>query len=185
MRAFAALLLAGLSACAAPAGGDDPVPIAIDGQPAFPTAPAEGRVHVLVFTSLECPIANAYVPTLRQLAEQWQHAPVDLFLVVADPTASLAALQRHAADYQLPGRIVLDPGQRLVRTCSATMTPEAVVWTSTGVTYRGRIDDAWGARGNRRPAVVHDLREAVQRTLAGDRTFAAGPPPIGCHLPTP
>lgn len=177
------LLLAALTACASPRGDD--AGVAIDGSPATPTAPAAGRVSVLVFTSLECPIANAYAPTLRQLAAQWQDAPVDLFLVVADPEVSLAAVQRHAAAYQLPGRIVLDRDQRLVRTCNATMTPEAVVWTTSGATYRGRIDDAWVARGNRRPAVVHDLREAVQRTLGGDRTFAAGPPPIGCHLPTP
>lgn len=177
------MLLATLAACASPRG-DDAV-FAIDGQPAAPTAPAAGRVSVLVFTSLECPIANAYAPTLRQLAVHWQDAPVDLFLVVADPEVSLAEVQRHAAAYQLPGRIVLDRDLRLVRTCNATMTPEAVVWTTNGATYRGRIDDAFVARGNRRPAIVHDLREAVQRTLAGDHMFTAGPPPVGCHLPTP
>lgn len=185
MKRFALLLVAGLVACAASHSPDGDAPFALDGQPAAPTAPAAGRVHVLLFTSLECPIANAYAPTLRQLAEQWRNTPVDLFLVVADPKATPDAVRRHAADYQLPGRLVLDRGQQLAHAFGAQRTPEAVVLAAAGPTYRGRIDDAWAARGQRRPAVVHDLRDAVQRTLTGDRTFVAGPAAVGCWLPTP
>lgn len=177
------VLLAGLAACAWPRGDD--APFAVDGRPATPGTPAAGRVHVLVFTSLECPIANAYAPTLRQLAVQWREAPVDLFLVVADPKATPDEVRRHAADYQLPGRLVLDRSQQLARAVGARLTPEAVVLTADGPTYRGRIDDAWAARGQRRPAATHDLRLAVQRTLDGDRSFVAGPEAIGCFLPTP
>jgi len=176
------LLLAVLAACALPGG--DAAPFAVDGRQATPATPAAGRVHVLVFTSLECPIANAYAPTLRQLAAQWQDAPVDLFLVVADPKATPDQVRRHAADYQLPGRLVLDRDQRLAQAVGARLTPEAFVLTTAGPTYRGRIDDAWAARGQRRPAVTHDLREAVQRTLSGDRSFVAGPEAVGCFLPS-
>lgn len=186
MRTFLALLLgAGLGACTLATGADERAPLVLDGLPASPAAPATGRVHVLVFTSLECPIANAYAPTLRQLAAAWQQAPVDLFLVVADPAATAAAVQRHAADYQLPGRLVLDRHQLLAQSLGATMTPEAIVVTDAGIAYRGRIDDAFAARGLRRPATHHDLCLAVQRVLAGDRSFLQGPPAMGCHLPTP
>ena len=43
-------------------------------------------MRVLVFTSDECPIANAYAPTLGRLHEAWSEDPrVRLYLVHVDP----------------------------------------------------------------------------------------------------
>ena len=161
-------------------------PTDLDGAPANPLQVAPGEAHVLVFTSHECPIANAYAPTLQALAGHWQTLPVRLFLVHVDPDLSAAAARRHASDYALPGRILLDPGHSLARAVGATRTPEAVVLTPAGLVYRGRIDDQWQALGARAAAATHhDLGDAVTAALAGRPLAGPFPAAVGCLLPEP
>ena len=111
-------------------------------------------MHVLVFTSHECPIANAYAPTLQHLAASWRDAAVQLFVVHVDPDLTAAAAREHARAYALPGTIVLDPAHVLAAALGVTRTPEAVVLTAGGPAYRGRIDDQWRSLGTRAPAAT-------------------------------
>lgn len=177
-RCWLALLLAG---CAGPSG-----PTSLDGRSWAPLVIPPGAVHVLVFTSQECPIANSYAPTLRELAASWRGLPVLLFLVHVDPDLTVAAARQHAEQYQLPGTVLLDPEQKLAATLGITRTPEAVVCTSAGTVYRGRIDDQWRELGARAPeASRHDLADAVAKALAGDPIEPPWPPAVGCLLPEP
>lgn len=158
----------------------------LDGRLHAPAAVAAGQVHVLVFTSHECPIANAYAPTLQALAATWHAAPIRLFLVHVDPDLTPAAARRHAEDFALPGTILLDPRHDLARGFGVTRTPEAVVLTAAGVCYRGRIDDQWLALGRRAPEpTVHDLAAAVAAALTGRAPPASEVPAVGCLLPEP
>lgn len=177
------LLVALLAACAgAPANRVHD----LEGAPCDPRCVPAGSVHVLVFTSHECPIANAYAPTLRELAASWMDLPVHVFLVHVDPDLTAAAARGHARDYDLPGTILLDPYQDLARALDVRRTPEAVVLTAASAVYRGRIDDQWHALGARNPTVAHhDLRDAVAGAVRGERATAQGPPAVGCLLPEP
>ena len=158
----------------------------LDGAPHEPLAVGDGAVHVLVFTSHECPIANSYVPTLRELATSWNGTAVRLFVNHVDPDLTAEAARSHARDYGLPGTIVLDPHQHLAHAVGATKTPEAVVLTRSGMVYRGRIDDQWSALGSRAQAATsHDLRDAVEAALAGRPAAVASTPVVGCLLPEP
>ena len=156
----------------------------LDGKTHEPLAVGNGAVHVLLFTSHECPIANSYAPTLRELASSWNGAAVRLFVVHVDPDLTVEAARTHARDYELPGAILLDPHQQLARAVGATKTPEAVVLTGSSMVYRGRIDDQWSALGARAPtAGSHELRDAVAAALAGRAVAVASTPVVGCLLP--
>ncbi|MFK7740077.1 MAG: sulfatase-like hydrolase/transferase [Planctomycetota bacterium] len=159
----------------------------LDGRWHTPAQPVgEAAVHVLVFTSCDCPIANAYAPTLRQLAAQFASDPVELFLVHCDAEQPLAALRQHAADYELPGTILTDPPQALASSLGVRRTPEAVVLDRSGLRYRGRIDNQWLALGSRAPkASEHDLAAAIDATLRGKPVAQPFPDAVGCMLPTP
>jgi hypothetical protein len=158
----------------------------VDGREVAPLAVANGDVHVVVFTSHECPIANAYAPTLQQLAATWQSRTVRLFVVHVDPDLDAAAAREHAAAFGLPGTVVLDPHHTLARALGATHTPEAAVLTTCGLAYRGRIDDQWAALGARAPAASrHDLRDAVAAVLAGQAVATPRTAAVGCLLPEP
>lgn len=184
LRASKLLALALFAGCGAP----PPSVRLLDlrGDPHEPMAVAPGSVHVLVFSSPECPIANAYAPTLQQLAAAWAGQPVKLFLVHPDPDVDATAAARHAVDYALPGTVLLDPNQQLARAVGVTRTPEAAVLGESGLLYRGRIDDQWRALGVRAAsATEHDLATAVKRALAGGATPAPWPAAVGCLLPEP
>lgn len=181
-------VLALVAAVAACGGGSVPrIELeGLDGALAAAIPVQRGRVHAIVFTSHECPIANAYAPTLRELAQGWAGEPVRLFLVHVGPELTRERARVHARDYDLPGTILLDPAQRLARALGATRTPEAVVITAEGPVYRGRIDDRWQALGTRAPAATtQDLRLAVAAALRGEVVPPPHPPAVGCAMPEP
>lgn len=178
------LLAAGFASCGGDALGRGPTLVDLQGAVHAPLQRGRGAVHVVLFVSQECPIANSYAPTLRTLAGRWQGQPVRLFVVHVDPDLTAAAAQRHALDYELPGTVLLDPKHELATALAATRTPEAFVVTDAGVVYRGRIDDQWAALGSRAVEPrVHDLRDAVDAVLAGKPVAVAETTAIGCLLP--
>ena len=180
--ALAAALLS-LAACA-PQPALVEVP-GLTGEVLVPQRVEAGAVHVVVFTSHECPIAKAYSPTLRRLAARWSGQPVRLFLAFAGDL-DREGVRQHAADYDLPGTIVGDPAHELAAALGATRTPEAVVLAHDGVAYRGRIDDQWKALGSRAPeAARRDLADAVEAALRGERAREPWPAAVGCLLPEP
>ena len=159
----------------------------LEGVRHVPLAVQNDAIHVLVFTSHECPIANGYAPTLARLASAWQQEPrVRLYLVHVDPDLTVEHARGHARDYQLPGTVLFDPYQELASACGATITPEAVVLTREGQLYRGRIDDQWRKLGSRAPtASQNDLEQAVALALAGKSVPGPHPKAVGCLLPEP
>lgn len=160
--------------------------LAADGGQLAPLAAAPHEVVVVVFTSHECPIANALAPTLASLAGTFRDQPVRWSIVHVDPDLTAAAAAQHARDYALPGRILLDPQHRLVQQLGARRTPEAFVIRAGTVHYRGAIDDQWAAIGARAQAPNHQyLRDAVQQALAGQPAVPAHTEPVGCLLPEP
>lgn len=190
MKARARIALAWLTAsllAACAAEGVGPSLQDLDGARHAPLDVQGDDVHVLVFTSHECPIANAYAPTLRALQAEWADQPrVRLFLLHVDPDLPAELARQHAQDYQLPGTVLLDPTQAAASACAATITPEAVVLTVEGQHYRGRIDDQWRKLGSRAPeASSRDLADAVQLALQGARTPPPHPKAVGCLLPEP
>lgn len=180
-RTLGAVLLLLGGACQVPCHVVD-----IDGRPVDAVSPMPGLVHVVVFTSHECPIANAYAPRLRELAATEMGRSVRWFFVHVDPDLTPAAARQHATDYGLPGTIVLDPTHRLARDLGVTRTPEAAVVTAEGVAYRGRIDDEWVALGQRSGTVTqHDLRDAIAAAIDGRIAARRFVPAVGCLLPEP
>ena len=78
-----------------------------DGQHIDLAAPADG-LTVLVFYSSECPISNAYSPTLGSLIADFPAKPVKWVGVCVDPDLSDADLKAHARDFNLKFPVVRD-----------------------------------------------------------------------------
>jgi hypothetical protein len=178
------------AACGRLAGCDaaaDPVVLVdLKGREHLPQVVPEGMVHVVVITSHECPIANAYVPTLQRLALAWSDEPVELFIVHVGTDSSEEVVRKHTEEYGMPGHVLRDPAHRLAAALGIGRTPEAVVLKPEGPVYRGRIDDQWRDLGARAPAASqHDLRDAVDQALSGKPVQRPFPPAVGCLLPEP
>ena len=155
-----------------------------DGQHIDLAAPADG-LTVLVFYSSECPISNAYSPTLGSLIAAFPAKPVKWVGVCVDPDLSDADLKAHARDFNLKFPVVRDCHGAFARKIGATMTPEAFVIDAQGhVRYHGRIDDQFAKRGvrNANPS-GNELKDAITALLKGDEVKAAHVAAVGCPIP--
>jgi hypothetical protein len=148
------------------------------------TAPA-GGVSVLVFYSTECPISNAYSPTLDELSARFRSKPVKWFGICIDPDLSDAEVRTHTRDFKLNFRVVRDRHGSFARKIGATMTPESFVVDAAGrIRYHGRIDDQFVARRlrNANPNGA-ELRDAIAAVLAGNEVAAPHVAAVGCPIP--
>lgn len=191
IRHGAALAILALSLGSAGAGGPPEAPlwwrrlsvVGLDGAPLLPAA----RRIVVVFISEECPVSNAYIPVLNQLASEFSRRGFAFVGAYVDTGSGLPALREHARSYAVSFATADDRGHRLVKAASATLTPEVVVFSEDGaVLYRGRIDDRVGDLGFARPAAVHnDLRDVLEAIAAGKAGPFPAKPGFGCFIPEP
>lgn len=154
----------------------------VEGTAIFHLTVSWEKPLVLVFMSVECPIANKYVPTLKRLAEEQKHARLVLVYPNTDETAN--AIEKHVRDYGLGMEVWRDTRHALVRMTGARVTPEAVVMVEGGkIIYRGRIDDRFEDWGKSRPAArKEDLREVLEMVGKGEKVEARQTEAVGCYI---
>ena len=141
---------------------------------------------MLVFLTVDCPIANQYAPELARLCRDYTTRGVLFYAVYVDPETSEAQAQQHARAFGLSCLVLCDPQHRLVQEAGATITPEAAVFTPDRKRrYRGRIDDRFPRLGQRRASITSpDLRNALDAVLAGKPVATPLTRAVGCLMPT-
>jgi thiol-disulfide isomerase/thioredoxin len=178
---FLGRVLAAESAPAAPRGVRT-----LDGREIELKAPGNGAT-VLVFYSSECPISNAYSPTLNQLVREFPAHALKFVGVCVDPDLSDAEVAAHARDFGLKFPLARDRHGSLAARLGAKVTPEAfVIDAGERVRYHGRIDDQFAARQRRNAhPMTHELRDAIAAVLAGQAVAADHVAAVGCPIPEP
>ena len=128
---------------------------------------AKEKATVVIFITTDCPIANSYAPEINRLHLAYSSRNVRFTLVHVDSDLADDAARKHATDYELKSALVIDREHQLVKATKAKVTPEAFVYDVEGkLRYRGRINNLYAARGQRRSQVtVHELR----RPRGGDQ----------------
>jgi peroxiredoxin len=157
-----------------------------DGRPVALGAP-KGGATALVFYSSECPISNAYSPTLNRLSEEFPPQKLNLVGVCTDPDLSATEVAAHAKDFALKFPVVHDKELTLAAQIGATITPEAFVIDDQGrIRYHGRIDDQFAARQKRNAnPLTRELHDAIAAVLAGRAVVPSVVPAVGCPIAKP
>lgn len=142
------------------------------------------RYRVITFVTTDCPIANAYQPTLRKLAEDFSDAKVDFFQVNPTRSATVEKAKLHASEFEIASPMILDPDQAIVGRLGAKVTPETFLISPAGdVIYRGRIDDLYVGFGKKRQKpTVHNLRDSIKSALASRPIATPATKPVGCII---
>ena len=184
--AMLAILASASGYSAAPPTGTPPAEFrSIDGK-LIPLAPEPGGATAVVFYSTECPISNAYSPTLAVLRESHPSPKFRMVGICVDADLPRADIAKHAKEFGLNFPIAVDRDGLLAAGLGVKVTPEAVVLDhDLRARYRGRIDDQYAARGKRnaQPQTA-ELREAVEAVLAGRDVAVARVDAVGCPVPT-
>jgi hypothetical protein len=157
----------------------------LDGVPIDPfQSPLGTRAVVLTFVSVDCPISNRYAPELRRLSDRFASQGVLFRLIYPNPAESTDTIRRHLKEYGYRGQALRDPRHELVKIVNATVTPEVVVYATSGqLVYRGRIDDRYVNPGlERAQPTRRDLEDALSALLAGKPVPQASVPAVGCFI---
>ena len=159
----------------------------VGGAPVQPLNQPEGSVVVIVFGSVDCPIANAEVPEIRRIHERAKAGGVSMFFVHPAVEQAVEKMAKHAQERKLKMPILHDKDRALVRLLGATTTPEAFVLRRDGekwvVVYRGLIDDLYADVGRRRRnATAYYVRDAIDAALAREPVETPVRTPIGCLI---
>jgi peroxiredoxin len=149
--------------------------------------PSDGRPAVIVFLGVDCPLANLYIPRLKELAGRYPAATVRFFAVDPNDYDAAPEIAAFARRHELPFPFLKDPDCRAADLVGVTRTPEAVVLDGARrVRYRGRIDDQYAVGGkNRKEPTRHDLAAALEEVLAGRPVTVPVTPPAGCLIDRP
>jgi hypothetical protein len=143
-----------------------------------------GADRGVVFVTIDCPVANSYVPEMNRLHDRFSPRGVRFYAVQADVTIAENEVARYARDYRYSFPLLLDPRQQLVDFTGASITPQVAVLAPGGrLAYLGRIDDRVADFGSERyQATVHDLADALEAVLAGKRVAHPTTHSIGCAI---
>jgi peroxiredoxin len=142
------------------------------------------KAVVLFFTTTDCPLSNGMVPEMNRIRSDYQSRGVAFYAVHADTTIADAEVEKHAREFHFTFPVLLDSKQLLVKWTGATTIPEAAVLSATGrLLYLGRIDNRVEDFEQRRPEPTEfDLRDAIDRTLAGKPPAHARTKAFGCAI---
>ncbi len=172
-------------------------------EPPFPTIPVqlpklsdldgiqhvvpspEAAATVIFFVTIDCPIANRYVPEMRRIAMEFGKREVAFLLAYVDPYLDREEVVEHRKDFDISIPGVYDDKHLIVKALGATITPQAAIIGSDGVLkYRGRIDDTYVEHGRpREKPTRQDLRIALDEVLSGNPVTVPVTKSIGCDIP--
>lgn len=155
----------------------------LDGAIVDPLKASAGKVVVLIFVRVDCPISNRYSPTIQKISRQ-NAGRVAFWLVYPDRSESAEQIRKHEREfgYDLPA--LRDVKRSLVEESHAETTPEAAVFDANrNLVYHGRIDNLFEDFGRARPAATtHELEDAIHAALDGKAVVNASVPGVGCYI---
>ena len=158
---------------------------AVDGQTCSLDDYADKAAVVVVFTCNHCPAAVLAEDRLIQLQADYAGRGVQLIAINSNeddghPTDSFEHMVTRAAEKGFNFPYLRDDTQDVARAYGAQRTPHVFLLDAQRkVVYNGRIDD----NINDAAAVGrHDLREAIDETLAGKAVSVPVTQPVGCNV---
>src|SRR5262249_8459487 len=126
------------------------------------------KAIVVVFIGTECPINNAYMPRLSELAKTYEPQGVQFLAINSNRQDTPERIAEHAQKNALPFPVLKDEGNTVADLFAAERTPEAFVLDGQRIIrYSGRIDDQFGIGYKRTNPTTNDLATVLDEVLAG------------------
>jgi len=133
-------------------------------------------LRVLVFAGTSCPMSNARIPRLIEIASK--HPEAKFALVNSNRNESADEAADHARRFDWPHEAVKDSDHRLADRYGVERVPTAVVLQDGRVRYKGRIDDHKAEEFVK----SRDLARALEELAAGRPVSVPETPVEGCAI---
>ena len=141
------------------------------------------KAAVLVWMGTDCPVGNAYMPRLSELAKKYGPDGVVFLGINSNAHETAEQVAAHAKEFSAAFPVLKDVGGKVAEQYQAKRTCEVVLLDEKAVVrYRGMIDDQIGI-GSRRPkAVQNHLSDAIDALLAGKPIDTTATTVVGCPI---
>ncbi len=153
-----------------------------------PWSDSQTQAIVAIFVTTDCPIANAYQPEIRRLAERFGPRGIRFYLFYPGLQVDDPAINDHRKEYQIDLPSIGDPNHKWVKQFEAAVTPQAIVFRrgESKPAYTGRIDDRFADYGKRRAQPTsQELSNALESIEAGAEVLVPVTEAIGCQIESP
>jgi peroxiredoxin len=138
----------------------------------------KGNVTVVMFTSVQCPVSNAYNERMSALYSDYKSKGVHFVMLNSNSTEPASNVAEHAKAH-FPFSVYKDADNVVADKFGAQATPEAFVIDRNGIVqYHGSIDDSQDA------AKIQNqwLRKALDSMVAGAPIEKAETKAFGCTI---
>lgn len=143
----------------------------------------EPKAIVIVFTTLDCPLVQRFLPTIKEFEAKYRDQGVQFLALNVGPKDKLIDVAQQGLDYDLPFHLGKDFDGEAVAALGVERTPEVVVIDGEGVLrYRGRINSQYRLGGVKPNPGRQDLQEAIEDVLAGRDVQVSETPVDGCRI---
>lgn len=146
---------------------------------------ADKNVLVMVFACNHCPYSQAVRPQLIELWNKLQAQGKSVQFVAINPNDAEtypedATEKMKEERYAYPFPYLRDESQEVARDFGAVCTPDIFVYDrNRHLQYRGRLNDNWQHPSQ---ATRHDLSDAIDCLLRGERCNVEQYPSMGCSI---
>ena len=142
------------------------------------------KAYVIVFSSLDCPIAKRYMPRIVEMEKEYRNRDVQFVALNVAPKDSMVEVAYQGIQLDAGFPFCKDFDGVVAPALGATRTPQVVVLDGDRkLRYRGRIDSQFHVGGLKPDTGREDLKMAIEDLLA-DRAVAVTETPVeGCPIP--
>lgn len=141
------------------------------------------KAFAIVFTTLDCPVAQRVLPKLVDMEKRWREKGVQFLAIDVGPSDTLVEVAARAVEQGLEFPIALDFGGEAWRAIRPDRTPEVVVLDAMKrLCYRGRVDGTERLGGATQAPSRDDLELALADVVAGREVALATTSVDGCKI---
>ncbi len=142
------------------------------------------KAVVIVFTGVDCPIGNLYLPRLVALSEAYKDKGVAFLAINANASESEAGIAEHARQYGVGFPVLKDTKRgHVTDQLQAKRTCEALVIDGTAtLRYRGAIDDQYDLNVRKDEPSRNYLVKALDAILSGEPIETTATTVVGCPI---
>jgi len=141
------------------------------------------KAIVIVFTNLDCPLVQRYLPRLVKLDEEYRDRGVQFVSLNVGPNDPMTEVAYQAIRFNAEFPFCKDYTGECAKLLGVERTPEVVVLDSDHrLRYRGRIDSMYRLGGVRPDRGREDLKLAIEDVLAGRDVEVAETSVDGCKI---